>query len=47
MLQKYINFGTSKKKMHFFEKNSAIKHYFCTTKGLRGVQSPEVLSFKS
>lgn len=29
MLQKYINFGTCKKKMHFFEKNSAIKHYFC------------------
>ena len=34
MPQKYINFGTCKKKMHFFEKKSTIKHYFCTIKGL-------------
>ena len=30
MLQKYINFETCKKKMHFFLKNFSFKHYFCT-----------------
>ena len=32
MLQKYINFGTCKKKMHFFGKKSIIMHYFCGVK---------------
>ena len=32
MWQKYINFGTCKKKMHFFEKFFAIMHYFCKVK---------------
>ena len=33
MLQKYNNFGTCKKKMHFFGKKFIVMHYFCKTKG--------------